>query len=481
LLSPLNIVGQQQAWVGSTNGQFVPVTVNLLPYFSGQNLRYRFRLVTDSTGSAEGWYIDDVKVIIGRSCGTSTPTQLPTNTRTNTPTNTPTGTNTPVCQVSAAAIDVPKDIPDFSGTPGVVTSTITIGSMGAVSDVDVIGLVISHTWIGDLQISLTSPGGTTVLLADRACNAARAVDYNTIGFDDGAAQVVGAACPLAPGSTFRPVTALSAFNGQNASGAWTLTVTDNAGLDTGTLRAWGLRIGSLSPCNTATPTRTGSPTVTPPVTTSRTPGPTFTPISTVTRTATRTPSGLATSTLTATGTPTFTYTATGTPTPSPTITVTTTPVGSLLVGHVTWQGIPQPDSRNSGITATLSLCIGAAAQNFSVATDASGFFTVTTGLPDGAYNWSIKGVINLANAGTLSISGGTAAPEVGTMRAGDANSSDNVNIVDFNMVKGVFGTGPGQAGYDDRANFNRDGAINAVDFNLLKGSFSQAGNPLVCP
>ena len=116
-----------------------------------------------------------------------------------------------------------------------------------------------------------------------------------------------------------------------------------------------------------------------------------------------------------------------------------------------------------------------------MATDASGFFTVTTSLANGSYNWRLKGVINLSNVGTLSLSGSTTSVEVGTLRAGDANNSDNVSVVDFNMIKAAFGTGPGQSGYDDRANFNRDGAVNAVDFNLLKGSFSQAGSALGCP
>lgn len=119
--------------------------------------------------------------------------------------------------------------------------------------------------------------------------------------------------------------------------------------------------------------------------------------------------------------------------------------------------------------------------NYSVATDASGYFTVTTGLANGSYNWRLKGTINLANAGTLSMSSVSAVTEMGTMRAGDANGSDNVSVVDFNMVKNAFGTGVGGPGYDDRANFNRDGAVNSVDFTLLKGSFSQAGNTLVCP
>ena len=58
---------------------------------------------------------------------------------------------------------------------------------------------------------------------------------------------------------------------------------------------------------------------------------------------------------------------------------------------MTWQGINQPDARNNGITLTLSLCVGGVAHNYPATTDASGFFTATTGLPDGAYNWWVKG------------------------------------------------------------------------------------------
>src|SRR5439155_8234489 len=42
----------------------------------------------------------------------------------------------------------------------------------------------------------------------------------------------------------------------------------------------------------------------------------------------------------------------GTVTPTATPTATPTP-SNTLVGHVTWQGIPQPDPRNNGITGTL--------------------------------------------------------------------------------------------------------------------------------
>jgi hypothetical protein len=172
--------------------------------------------------------------------------------------------------------------------------------------------------------------------------------------------------------------------------------------------------------------------------------------------------------------------ATSTPTNTPTGTPTPTPAG-VIVGHVTWQGISQPNSRNNGITATLSLCVGGASQSYSASTDASGYFTVTTGLSDGSYNWRFKGYLNLANSGVLAITGGAAAVEMGTLRAGDCNNSDNVTVLDFNVVKNAFGRAAGDVGYDDRADFNRDQLVNSQDFNFQKGNFGQFGAVLTCP
>jgi hypothetical protein len=218
--------------------------------------------------------------------------------------------------------------------------------------------------------------------------------------------------------------------------------------------------------------------------------PTNTPTRTNTRTSTpvATNSGTNTPTNTATRTntpvPTFTFTATITPTHTPgsanTPTSTLTPSG-VIIGHVTWQGIAQPDSRNAGITATLSLCVGGSPQNYSVATDASGFFTATTGLANGSYNWRVKGQINLANAGSLIIAGGTANVEMGILAAGDCNNDNLVNVSDFNIMKITFGKSLGDPGYDGRSDFNRDNIINILDFNSLKTSFGRGGAALTCP
>lgn len=66
-----------------------------------------------------------------------------------------------------------------------------------------------------------------------------------MNFDDNATP--GALpCPPIGGGTYQPQTALSAFNGQSAVGTWTLTVTDGANIDGGSLTGWGLQLCTSS-------------------------------------------------------------------------------------------------------------------------------------------------------------------------------------------------------------------------------------------
>jgi hypothetical protein len=184
---------------------------------------------------------------------------------------------------------------------------------------------------------------------------------------------------------------------------------------------------------------------------------------------------LFTPTVTPTGTrtaaPTSTFTATRTATATATATATTS--ASILVGHVTWQGAPaQPNARQQQ-PITLTLKLGGTEVNYPAQnTDSSGFFTVTVGsLPNGNYNWRVKGPRFLANVGEVALSGSAQTnAEFGLMRAGDANDNNIVNALDFNMLRTAFGTAN-----DLRTDFNNDGITNASDFNLLRGNFGLGG------
>ncbi len=135
------------------------------------------------------------------------------------------------------ATDVPVNIP--GNITGDITSTINVATGGVITDINIKNLTGTHTYVGDLTFTLTSPENTSVVLIENKCN-----DDNTgfnINLDDQAA-IVEVSCPLSDGHTERPDNPLSAFNGENPMGNWTLTINDNFDEDGGSLSAWTLEI-----------------------------------------------------------------------------------------------------------------------------------------------------------------------------------------------------------------------------------------------
>ncbi len=137
---------------------------------------------------------------------------------------------------SFVSTNVPVTIPTTVAT---VTSTLNIsGCGGSITDLNILGLNISHTWIDDLVIDLTSPGGTTVRLMNRPCNSE---DNILINLDDEAAGP-NFPCPPVNNGYYTPFAPLSAFDGENITGTWTLTVSDVVSQDGGLLNGWSLEI-----------------------------------------------------------------------------------------------------------------------------------------------------------------------------------------------------------------------------------------------
>ena len=138
-------------------------------------------------------------------------------------------------------------IPD--ATPGGVTSTLSIAEDVSIFDIRV-AVNVTHTWVGDLKISLTSPGGTTVDLLDQpgvpASTFGCSIDNVAALFGDGFAvnETVCPAGPPWPGAApeIAPSSALAAFAGESTVGDWVLTISDNAAGDTGGLDSWSLQV-----------------------------------------------------------------------------------------------------------------------------------------------------------------------------------------------------------------------------------------------
>ncbi len=130
--------------------------------------------------------------------------------------------------------------------PAGVTSTITVAEDITLTDLEV-ALQINHTWVGDLVVSLTSPGGTTVTLLDQpgvpASTFGCSSDNMDVVFSDAASVDPETSCPAGPpwlSGPVLPTQALSAFDGESTVGTWTLTVSDNAAGDTGDIVNWSL-------------------------------------------------------------------------------------------------------------------------------------------------------------------------------------------------------------------------------------------------
>lgn len=151
-------------------------------------------------------------------------------------------TGTISCETTAST-NVPVTI-SASGTP-TITSTLNIPSGGTISDVN-ITMNISHSWINDLSATLTSPTGTVVELFSNECSPNTSVNNIVATFDDSGVALV---CGNNPGisGTVIPSQPLSAFNGADSTGTWTLTVSDAFNQDGGTLNSWSLAICTVEP------------------------------------------------------------------------------------------------------------------------------------------------------------------------------------------------------------------------------------------
>src|SRR5687768_2764012 len=156
----------------------------------------------------------------------------------------------------------PVTIPS-SGTP-TVTSTLSVSGVGTyLHDLD-LTTFLTHTWSNDLNVTLTSPAGTTVSIttANTSAGAGIANVYNGTLWDDDAdpGNPVPYATPFAPSflvtdtaytsntveATLTPEEPLGAFIGENPNGTWTVTIYDAFDFDGGSLDQWKLDVSTLN-------------------------------------------------------------------------------------------------------------------------------------------------------------------------------------------------------------------------------------------
>jgi subtilisin-like proprotein convertase family protein len=121
-------------------------------------------------------------------------------------------------QVIRVRTDESRTIPDSD--PAGIASSLTVERDGPLRAISVT-VDITHTWVGDLQVTLATPTGQEVVLHGRSG---------------------GSADNLMATYTHRDLPALEGLvrAGGNVRGRWTLRVADLAQADVGKLNGWGL-------------------------------------------------------------------------------------------------------------------------------------------------------------------------------------------------------------------------------------------------
>ncbi|SNZ02007.1 proprotein convertase P-domain-containing protein [Flagellimonas pacifica] len=181
---------------------------------SGSTLEIRVQFVTNQNSDSEYYFIDDVTVqgtASGSSCNT----------------------------ISSSPGSTIFDLTTLN-------SNLSGFASGTITDV-IVTLDITHTWDEDMDISLTSPGGTTVLLSSD--NGGSGDNYTNTIFDDAAATAITSGSAPFTG-TFSPEGSLSDFDGEDPSGTWTLSIFDDFNGDTGTLNSFSIQVCTASATST---------------------------------------------------------------------------------------------------------------------------------------------------------------------------------------------------------------------------------------
>ena len=125
--------------------------------------------------------------------------------------------------------------------------TINVADARTVQDVNAT-MNITHSYDGDLLVELLAPNAASITLSNR--RGASGNNYTNTVFDDEAISSIVSGSPPFTG-TFKPEDPLNAFDLLPGGGNWTLKVTDQATVDTGTINSWSLTLTYPGACPAA--------------------------------------------------------------------------------------------------------------------------------------------------------------------------------------------------------------------------------------
>ena len=237
-------------WAGfAARGMGVQATFDPLTFFAGESFNV-------PGGALPSVSINDVSVTEGNGGTTNAtftvtlanPGSLASTARVTWATADGSATTPGTTVTSPTTISIPS-----SGASTPYPSTLVVAGLPAsIGHLRVRLNAVSHTFPADIDALLVGPGGQKVMLMSGAWNAFSSSPA-TLTFEDGAqrppllgAPVTGTYSPANYSETSFPApagpygTALSAFNGTNPNGTWSLYVFDNSGGDSGTISGFSL-------------------------------------------------------------------------------------------------------------------------------------------------------------------------------------------------------------------------------------------------
>ena len=150
-------------------------------------------------------------------------------------------------------------IPDLT----VVGFNVAIPDTGIISDINILNLNLTHTYVQDIRLALNHPDGTQVIYIDNVCTNQNGFNNTDLDSQSGTAIV----CPGGSNSTiaagpYQPSNSLNVYNGKPGNGTWAFLAIDDAAGDNGTLNSVTLEVCTSVTTITETPVTCGTITST---------------------------------------------------------------------------------------------------------------------------------------------------------------------------------------------------------------------------
>jgi PKD repeat protein len=148
-----------------------------------------------------------------------------------------------------------------------------------------------------------------------------------------------------------------------------------------------------------------------------------------------------------------------------------------LNGSVTLQGHPvgqwniplQVNLYTSGVNPTL-------VNTYNVTTATNGNFSISN-IPAGTYKIAVKNshMLQKVLTGQQIADGGTLTANFGTLKGGDVNNTNIINLADLGALLSSYNKTTGDTGYLTNADLNGNGIVNLADLGLLLFNYNTAG------